>query len=264
MPLRSLRQLLLCLLLTGTLWAAADPFSGTWKLNPAKSKLTDEMKIDAAGPNRYILNFSGDNTETIVADGTDQPGLFGSTFSIAVVSDREWKVVRKMGGKVTISATWNLSEDGNTLTDHFTGYRADGSSSTVLYKYARSGGGSGLAGTWDSTVEQVNAFEMQIRRFGEDGLSLIVPQRMTRSVKFDGKDYAAEGANLLAGFMVSGRRAGDKKIELTDKVSGKVLDTQELVVSPDGSTLTITTHQPGRSVSNVQVFDRESSDEVKE
>lgn len=263
MTLRPIAQLSLCLLLTGTLWAAADPFAGTWKLNPAKSKLTDEMKVEAAGPNKYTLNFSGDNTETIVADGTDQPGVFGTTFSIAVVSDHEWKVVRKNGGKITIVGIWNLSDDGNTLTDHFTGYRADGSSSTVLYKYARTGGGSGFAGTWDSTVEQVNAFEMQIRPFQEDGLSLIIPQRMTRNVKFDGKDYAAEGANLLAGYALSGRRASDKNIELTDKVSGKVMDTQELVVSPDGGTLTITTHQPGRAVTNVQVFDREDSEEGK-
>ena len=135
MRLRFLRQLLIVCLFTGTLWATTNPFAGTWKLNPAKSKLSDQMKVEAAGPNKYTFIFSGDNSETIVADGTDQPGLFGSTFSVTALSPRQWKVVRKTGGRVTISAIWDLSPDGNTLTDNFTGYRADGSTSNLLYKY---------------------------------------------------------------------------------------------------------------------------------
>ena len=59
MALRSFRQLLVVFLFTGTLWAATDPFAGTWKLDPAKSKLTDQMKVEAAGPNKYTFIFSG-------------------------------------------------------------------------------------------------------------------------------------------------------------------------------------------------------------
>ena len=32
-------------LATGTLWAANNPFIGDWKLDPARSKLTDVMKV---------------------------------------------------------------------------------------------------------------------------------------------------------------------------------------------------------------------------
>jgi len=46
-------QLLLAVWLTkGTLWAASDPFVGKWKLDPSQSKETDQMKIEASGPNR--------------------------------------------------------------------------------------------------------------------------------------------------------------------------------------------------------------------
>ena len=41
------------------------PFLGKWKLDPAHSRLTDQMKVGAAGPNTYTLNFSGDNVETM-------------------------------------------------------------------------------------------------------------------------------------------------------------------------------------------------------
>ena len=75
MALRSLRQLLVVLLFTSTLWGAPDPFAGTWKLNPAKSKLTDQMKVETAGNNTYTFHLSPTNPETIIADGTDQPGI---------------------------------------------------------------------------------------------------------------------------------------------------------------------------------------------
>ena len=259
MAMRSLRCFLVIFLIATTLWAASDPFAGTWKLNPAKSKLTDQMKVEAAGPNKYTFIFSGDNSETIVADGTDQPGIFGTTFSVTVLSPNQWKVVRKTGGRVTISAIWDLSPDGNTLTDNFTGYRADGSTSNLLYKYSRAEGGSGFAGTWESTSEQVNsAYEMQIETFDDSGLSFINPaQKTTKSINFDGKEYAAKGPNLPAGYATSGRRLSSRAVELTDKIGGKVLDTQQVEVSQDGKTLTITTHIPGHAKPNIQVFERQ-------
>jgi len=33
--------------MTCTAWAANDPFVGGWKLNPSKSKLTDQMKVES-------------------------------------------------------------------------------------------------------------------------------------------------------------------------------------------------------------------------
>jgi hypothetical protein len=259
MVLRSLRQLLVVLLFTGSLWAATDPLTGTWKLNPAHSKLTDQMKVETTGPNQYTFIFSGDNSESIVADGTDQPGVFGSTFAVTVLSPRQWKVVRKNGGHVTVSAIWDLSADGKTLTDNFTGYRGDGTTSNLLYKYSRTAGTSGFAGTWESTEEQVNsAYVMQIGLYGDGGLSFTKPARkMIRNIKFDGKDYAAEGPDLPVGYATSGRRLSGVAVELIDKISGKILDTQQVEVSGDGKTLTITTHIPGRSKPNIQVFDRE-------
>jgi hypothetical protein len=167
--------------------------------------------------------------------------------------------VRKTSGRMTISAIWDLSADGNTLTDHFTGFRADGSTSNLLYKYTRTAGASGFAGTWESIEEQVNSvYEMEIQPHSDGGLSFITPaQKMTKNVIFDGKDYAAEGPNLPTGYATSGRRLSGQSVELTDKINGKVLDTQQVAVSPDGKTLTITTHIPGRTKPNIQVFDRQ-------
>ncbi|MBV9443670.1 MAG: hypothetical protein JO217_13385 [Acidobacteriaceae bacterium] len=41
------------------LWAGSDPFVGKWKLNPSKSRITDEMNVAPLGTNKYALTFSG-------------------------------------------------------------------------------------------------------------------------------------------------------------------------------------------------------------
>ena len=257
--LRLVRFLCIVSLLTAIAFAATDPFAGKWKLNPAKSKLSDQMGVEAAGPNSYTFHLSPTDPETIVADGTDQPGIFGTTLAVSVLGPNQWRVVRKKGGQMLLSAIWDLSADGNTLTDNFTGYRADGSKNNLLYKYARTAGTAGFAGTWESTTEEVHSsFEMQVETYGDGGLSLINPaQKTTKSIQFDGKDYAASGPNLPAGYVTSGRRLSNLAVELTDKIDGKTLDTQEVEVAPDGKTLTITTHLTGLSKPNIQVFDRE-------
>src|SRR5215472_5892681 len=110
MSKRTFRSLLIAGLLTGTLSAANDPFVGKWKLNPSKSKLTDRMKVEAAGPNKYALDFGG-GVETVVADGTDQPGLSGTTVSITIGGPDGWKIVRKKDGRALATGTWKLSND---------------------------------------------------------------------------------------------------------------------------------------------------------
>ena len=119
-------QLLLVVgLVTGTLWAADNPFVGKWKVNPSKSKLTDEMKVEAVGANKYTFTFGPGQVDTIVADGSDQPALQGTTLSVTVEGPNNWKVVRKMKGRTLLTAYWTLSEDRKTLNDAFTQYLPD-------------------------------------------------------------------------------------------------------------------------------------------
>src|SRR6516162_11416314 len=148
---RTFELLLVACLGTGALWAANDPFVGEWKLNPARSKLTDQMKVESVDANKYVFDFGG-GSETVVVDGTDQPGNFGSTLSVTVEGPDTWKVIRKKDGRMLITATWKLSKDGNTLTDDFTGIESNGSTFDLNYVYKRTAGSSGFA----SAVRQSN------------------------------------------------------------------------------------------------------------
>ena len=127
-------QLLLgACVVTSTVWAANDPFVGEWKVNPSKSKLNDEMKVEAVGANKYTFTFGPGQVDTVVADGSDQPALQGTTLSVTVEGPNNWKVVRRMKGRMLLTARWTLSEDGKTLNDAFTQYLPDG---TTLFSHA--------------------------------------------------------------------------------------------------------------------------------
>jgi hypothetical protein len=257
--MKYLQFLLVACLFAGTSYAASDPFVGKWKLNPSHSKLTDLMKVEAAGANRYSFSFSPGAVETIAADGSDQPGLQGTTLSATAEGPDTWKVVRKEKGRLLISAIWKLSADGKTLSDNFTGYQANGSTFTVLYVYKRTAGNSGFAGTWESVSEEVNsAFEIQIEPYAGGGLSFINPaQKSAKNMKFDGKDYPNLGPHVLPGSASSGHRVNERSLEMTNKIQGKIKDTQQIQLSPDLNTLTMTVHPAGQSRPNILVFDRE-------
>jgi hypothetical protein len=259
MSKRTFGLLVVAGLVTGTLWAANDPFVGKWKLDPSKSTLVDVMKVEALGANKYALDLGGGFTETVVADGTDQPAFRGTTLSITVEGPDGWKVVRKMQGRKLLTGIWKLSEDGKTLTDAYSENRPDGSTFRLDYVYQRTVGTSGFAGTWESTSEKVDSvYEIQIQPYEDDGLSFITPaEHETRNMKFDGRDYPNVGPNVPAGSASSGRRVSDHALEITDKIEGKVTDTRQIELSADVKTFTMTVHPVSQNKPNILVFERE-------
>jgi hypothetical protein len=247
-------------IITGTSRAADDPFAGKWKLDSSQSEFpADTMKVQSAGANRYTFIFSEPNAETIATDGTDQPGLSGTTLSVTARGPRVWEVVRKSKERTLLRAIWTLSEDGKSLRDLYTGYQPDGSPFTVDYLYLRKAGESGFAGTWQSTSEVfVSPYEIQIRPYQGDGISLNDPVAgVDKDLKLDGKDYPNSGPNATPDMQSSGHRISDRRLELTDKVKGKVQSTDDFEVSPDLQTLTEKQHIPDQAKPIILVFKRE-------
>jgi hypothetical protein len=237
-------------------WAAQDPFVGQWKLNPAKSQLIDQMKVESLGGNKYALDFGG-GAENIVADGTDQPGAFGTLLSVTVEGPDSWKVVRKKDGRIMIIGMWQLSQDGSTLTDNYTEFPPNGSQSTVKYLYKRTAAGPGFAGTWESIMPMDSAFVLQILSYEGDGLSFIRSAQDTRNLKFDGKDYPNAAPGVPEGSTSSARRVDDRTLEITDKIKGKIMRTLRIELSPDHNMLTRTVRPVGQREPNVFVFERQ-------
>jgi hypothetical protein len=123
--------------------AAADQHSGTWKMNPAKSKYSpgpaaksvtlkvesDEngIKIDADGTD-------GDGNPTHVQydakfDGKDYPATGlpnGDTVSVKRIGANTLQATIKKGDKVVMTVTSKVSTDGKTRTSTFKGKDAQG------------------------------------------------------------------------------------------------------------------------------------------
>src|ERR1700733_10942995 len=261
MLLRTFRSLLIACLVTGTIWAANDPFVGKGKVNPSKSKLNDEMKVEVAGANRYAFTFAPGAVDTVVADGSDQPALRGTTLSVMVKGPNNWEVIRKMKGRTLLTGYWTLSEDGKTLNDAYTEYARDGSTSFFLpYVYERTAGTSGFEGTWASDSEKVKAgIELQIEPYEGAGLSFNSPGgEMTKKMKFDGNDYPDLDPNEDPGSASSGRRVNERSLEITDKFKGKITGTRQIELSTDLKILTMTVRLVGQNrPKSILVFDRE-------
>jgi hypothetical protein len=254
------KQIVLAICLAaGTAGAAESPFIGEWKLDPSKTRMPDEMKVESKGGNTYAFDFGG-GAETIVVDGSDQPGGYGGTLlSVKPDAPGTWIVERKKDGRLLLRATWKLSKDGHTLTDYFRQFGASGSLYSVDYVYQRTGGGSGFAADWRSIRETMNSpFPFQVKAFQEGGLSFITPlEKKTQNVTFDGKDYPFEGPAAYRGATASAQRTNDRTLVITDKAGGKLTDTETVALSADLKTLTITTHTPGSDRPSVMVFERE-------
>ena len=245
-------------LTTCAAWAADAPFVGAWKLDPSKSRLTDQMKVESEGGNKYSFDF-GAGPETVAADGTDQPGYGGTTLAVTLEGPDALKVVRKKDGRMLLTADWKLSKDESSLSDDFTSFAPDGSASNLKYLYRRTAGTSGFAGTWESTSVAINfSLVLKIQPYGEGGLSIISPAAdKPKNLRFDGRDYPNLSSNAPRGTSYSARQVSARALEITDKLQGKTVDTQRYALSSDLKTLTLTLHKPGMQAPSIFVFERQ-------
>jgi hypothetical protein len=121
---------------------AANPHTGTWKLNEAKSKLTPAM-----GKNNTVVYSEANDKMKVTVDGVDKDGkpthgvwvgqADGKTYKMKgnlswdaaaykVVNDHTYGITTMKGGKVRTTGTSTVSADGKTRTVATEGTDADG------------------------------------------------------------------------------------------------------------------------------------------
>jgi hypothetical protein len=151
---------MLVVLVSATAVLAADNFSGTWKLNVAKSKYSpgpapqsgmtkleataDGLKIVADGVNaegkkthtEYTAKFDGkDYPDKVQVDGKPDP-TGADMISIKKIDDFTFEATTKLKGKVLLVTRNVVSKDGKTRTQTATGTNAQGKpvNNTVVYE----------------------------------------------------------------------------------------------------------------------------------
>ena len=195
----------------------------------------------------------------ITVDGTDQQAARGTTLAVTIEGPDSWKVVRKKDGRILLTATWQLSSDGNILKDNYTEFQPNGSAFTVNYVYQRTAAGAGFAGSWESTIAMPNSpMMLKIRAYEGDGLSFIQASgEVTQNLKFDGNDYPLVGRGPAQSSTSSAQRVDERTLEIIDKTRGKITRTERVELSPDLKTLTRTMHPVGQREPNIFVFERQ-------
>ena len=123
--------------------AAADQHSGTWKMNPAKSKYSPgpapkstTVKVEADEKaveiDAKIVNADGSPTHVeydAKFDGKDFPvtGIpYADAVSVKRIDANTIEATMKKGGQVTMTVTTKVSKDGKTRTSTFKGKDAEG------------------------------------------------------------------------------------------------------------------------------------------
>ena len=152
-----MKRLLTAVALVGIVGGTAlaqppNPLVGTWKLNVAKSKGTTfksgSTKVEAAGAGvKFSVELVGaDGTPTRWAftanyDGKDNPvtgnSPYGDTVALTRVDPRTTQITVKQGGKVTVTQTIVVAEDGKTRTTTTKGTNAKGEPVDAMSLYEK-------------------------------------------------------------------------------------------------------------------------------
>ena len=149
---RILKLAAVCIfLLSAAAWSAGDPFIGTWKLNPAKSKFSpgpapksqtlayepsgngvkltsnqvDEQGNSMAGG--YTANYDGKNYPFINPDA--------DTIALKRIDASTVAATWKKAGQVTMTSRRTVSKDGETLTIVQKGKNAQGQAVNYVSVY---------------------------------------------------------------------------------------------------------------------------------
>ena len=133
-------------LISTSMFAADNPFLGTWKLNTAKSKsspmpvaqsMTVKFEADGEKVRRTVTGVDGEGKpimqggpegSSIAWDGKDHPVQNGSPMTVAVKRENDYRndVTVKQNGKVTVTVRSVVSKDGKTMTNTIDGVNEKG------------------------------------------------------------------------------------------------------------------------------------------
>lgn len=250
----------LCLFAAGAQLSAGDnPFAGTWKLNPEKSKFTgNTISYEKLASGEWKSTASG-MSYTFRMDGKEHQALFDRKVSWNQTGDRTWESTVKAGGKELAVQTLEISPDDKTLKITSRGTTPSGEKFEDVSTYSRQSGSADLAGAWKSNKVQISSpTVLEIRPSGSDGIHLMLPAyKASVDLPFDGKDVKAEGPTVPAGMTFSAKKLGERTFDFTEKHDGKPIYKMTFEVSEDGKTITETGKPVGVDEPFVAVYERQ-------
>ena len=259
MSTRLATVLLAVLAVGGSLLAAESPFAGTWKFNPAKSKLTGDTMKYVKTPSGEIRWSGSGLSYTFKVDGKEYKGALGEAVVWKQIDDTTWQTSYTLKGTLLSTDTAKLSPDGKTLTVASKGNKPNGEAFEDTTVYERISGEKGLLGGWrDKQINVSSPGTIELKPSGKDGLLFKdLDYNATCDAQFDGKDYPCTGPAVAPGITLVLKHTGLRSYEAITKKDGKPLFRETDTVSQDGRTLTVRGSAVGVNEPYTEVFDRQ-------
>jgi hypothetical protein len=218
---------------------AESPWTGTWKMDPAQSKLTgDTLRFATVGDE--LTYTAGGHTTKVKLGGNPVKTWSGDEVSWKKVDDNTYESHATTNGVDVGTDTWTIAPDGKSLKVEGRGTRPDGKSFDDTSEYTRVGGTHGLAGSWKSNKASINEEQTyEITEKGPDELSWNIPAiKGVLDAKLDGKDYAPEGPTVAKGLTISLVRSSPRTLKLVEKMNGETVYHSTMTLSVDGKKFT--------------------------
>lgn len=262
-----MRKLLgLLLLLLPVIATAQSGVDGTWKLDLNKAQMDAKPEIYELKDGMFTCA-TCDPKVMIKADGTDQK-LAGSpaidTERVTIVSGNTVERIGMKDGKIRFRDTLTVSPDGKTMTRSYEGHpSASEQPMTATGVYSRVGdpetGAHALSGSWktekwESASDNALTFKYSM---SADGLNYKASTGESYSAKFDGQDYPFQGDPGTT--EVSLKKIDDHTFQETYKRKGEVVGTSQIMIAPDGKSMTIISTDTHRGTKDTWVADRQGS-----
>jgi hypothetical protein len=238
---------------------AADPnYAGKWKMNLAKSNFGEStITYEPAAGGAMKVTMDG-MSYTFTPDGKEVATPWGTTMSIKGVDAKTWEATEKTNGKVSMTGTLKVSDDGKTLSMNGKRTKPDGGISNETMTLTRVSGGPGLAGKWKMKNMNSSAPEsLELTPKGADGLRVAFGgEGGVCDAKTDGKEYPAKGTMWPSGWSCVLTKAGNG-LNVTWKKDGKDMYKINWTASADGKTLTETGSSASVNEKFTVVYDRQ-------
>jgi hypothetical protein len=232
--------------------APSQEWSGTWKLNPAKSSYQGRiMTISILANSEY--RFEEKTSQTIRCDGKVQSVENGRTLVCFKNGIGVLDITAMKDGTKTRVTHDEVSADGRVLTTTANEFRPDGTATISPIVFSRLSGSDGLAGQWLDTTFLQRHTDMLLRldkQFLHVDYSNVGQQF---DAPLDGDEAPIRGHGVLDGGTFALQRDGPRGFLTTTKVHDKIYNSGSMKLSSDGRTITVSWWNPG-SPDVIQTF----------
>jgi hypothetical protein len=227
--------------------AALGKFTGTWKENESKRKMSPSASLkfrrDAEG---NLEELRGSEAHPVV----QSVRFDGKPHDVGALKNRiAWKQIDKnhferslfSNGKLVTTRRIQISEDGKTLTEETERTLTDGKNAVITAQFRRTTGEpQGLAAVWQpvsyhSTIPQQMKFEAT-----RDRLKVSTDTGLTFAAALDGKPVAVTGPSVSSGRMIALKQVDSQTIETAESREGVSTSKGAISISADGKVMTLT------------------------